>query len=232
MGKIQKVYTREFSRGGDAAGRNQWEADRTDSPRAGHLRFGHSRVEEGVVKTRLRGVCLRVGIKPHAERGSSSFETRSRAITAGAGYPKKSAEHLLTGSAMKYNFIEEHKQECPIVVMCGVLARLGKWFLRLAEAANLSPEAEKMLGLHKRFDRYLRSIRGDMAHHVFREICTRKESAAELETRSPADAGGGAVSAAQTTSGGDHQIRQDSSSGSKSFQSGICSERAEYQVGH
>lgn len=39
---------------------------------------------------------------------------------------------------MKYQFIEQHKQEFPIVVMCGVLDVRGKWLLCLAKTSCVS----------------------------------------------------------------------------------------------
>jgi hypothetical protein len=46
---------------------------------------------------------------------------RARKSPAGARYIKKSCGHLFTGIQMNYQFIEQHKQEFPSIVMCRVL---------------------------------------------------------------------------------------------------------------
>lgn len=46
---------------------------------------------------------------------------------------------------MKYQFVEQHKQEFPIVVMCHVLARIRKWLLCMAKAPDPALANEKML---------------------------------------------------------------------------------------
>src|ERR1700730_15212488 len=56
-----------------------------------------------------------------ARRRESSTQTRAGASPTGTRNTKKSSEHLLTGIQMKYQFIERHKHEFAIVVMCQVL---------------------------------------------------------------------------------------------------------------
>src|SRR5258708_28094588 len=53
--------------------------------------------------------------------GNPPTQTRAGESTTGARYPKKSSEHLFAGIQMKYQFIEQQKQEFPVVVMCRVL---------------------------------------------------------------------------------------------------------------
>src|SRR5260370_37999774 len=53
--------------------------------------------------------------------GDPPPQTRVRSDAAGARHLKKSSRHLLTGVAMKYQFISEHRQEDPISTMCRVL---------------------------------------------------------------------------------------------------------------
>ena len=79
---------------------------------------------------------------------------------------------------MKYQFIEEHKHEFPIVVMCGVLVVSESGFYAWRQASNLSTIAAKMLICDKRYSRYLKRIKADMDHHVSTETYTMKESRA------------------------------------------------------
>ena len=87
-----------------------------------------------------------------------------REIATRARYTKKSGEHLLTGPAMKYECIEEYKQEFSIVVMFGVLevseSGFSAWYKRPScrrkqEYAHLTQEIRKVFEEQK--ERYISS---------------------------------------------------------------------------
>lgn len=78
---------------------------------------------------------------------------------------------------MRYDFIEHHKQEFPVVVMCRVPevseSDFYAWTSVLEARVN-----EKMLRLRTRFDRPFITIRADMGAYASSGSCVMMESAA------------------------------------------------------
>jgi len=131
---------------------------------------------------------------------------------------------------MKYQFIEEYKQEFPIVTMCGVLevseSGFYAWRTRPAcrrkrEDAQLTQEIRQVFEAHQ--GRYgAPRIHKDL--HDEGITCSRKR----VERR---DARGGAVSQSETASGENEEKRRNASGGSQHFKSRFSSGRAEQEMG-
>ena len=121
MAKVQKVYTENSK--SRQCGWPRPAASRLGpgSQRAGHLRRGNSPMAQGTDSARQRSLS-RQRTPNTIRRGKSPPQTRARKSAAGARYIKKSCGHLFTGIQMKYQFIAQHKQEFPVVVMCRVLS--------------------------------------------------------------------------------------------------------------
>lgn len=134
--RFKNLYAR-IQRGGCAAGPKQWEADHANRPRAGHFRHLHSSVAQGIDATWERCISGK-WTSTSIRRGKPSSQTRDREITTGARHTKKSSEHLLAGIQMKYKFVEQHKQDFPIVVMCCVLGVSESGFYAWRQQPDLS----------------------------------------------------------------------------------------------
>ena len=72
---------------------------------------------------------------------------------------------------MKYQFIEQHKQEFPVVVMCNVLGVEGSVAFMLGASVLQALANEKMLNSRRRFGRSLSPIEADMAARAFIVSC-------------------------------------------------------------
>jgi hypothetical protein len=78
---------------------------------------------------------------------------------------------------MKYQFIQQHKQKFPVVVLCRVLGVSESGFYACASALPASRN-EKMLNSPKRFGRGLALIKADREVRVCTSSCTIRGSAA------------------------------------------------------
>ncbi|HLZ62561.1 MAG TPA: hypothetical protein VKR06_36920 [Ktedonosporobacter sp.] len=61
------------------------------------------------------------GTKPSYKRENRRLKRDLERVQQERDIRAKSCGHLFAGSQMRYQFIEQHKQEFPIVVMCRVL---------------------------------------------------------------------------------------------------------------
>jgi hypothetical protein len=78
---------------------------------------------------------------------------------------------------MKYQFVEQHKQEFPIVVMCHVLGVWESGFYAWRTRPTRARANEKMLKSRKRFNRCLSIIGADMGVHVSTGSCVIRDEA-------------------------------------------------------
>jgi hypothetical protein len=79
---------------------------------------------------------------------------------------------------MKYQFIEQYRQEFPIVVLCQVLGVSESGFYAWRKRPTRARASEKMLSSLKRFGRSLPYIEADMGVRACTSHCASKGKAA------------------------------------------------------
>jgi putative transposase len=126
--------------------------------------------------------------------GKSPTQTRTGTGSAEAQHIKKSSEHLLAGFQMKSQFIEQHKHEFSIAVMCNVLGVSESGFYawrkrpacqRTREEAHLTQEIRQVFATHRgRYGspRIYRELK-DQGRSTSRKRVARLMREAELSAR-------------------------------------------------
>jgi putative transposase len=187
MAKVQKVYTKEFKQ---EAVRLAQTSGKAITQIARELGISDTSIHQWRKELAENGTEAFPG-KGHQtelEEEKSAAEARKRDLAAGVRDTKKSSEHLFTGKQMKYQFIEQHKQEFPVVVMCQVLGVSESGFSACRhhqEDAQLMQEIRQVFVAHR--GRYesprIQSELKDQGRHIARKRVARLMREAEMRAQ-------------------------------------------------
>src|SRR5579859_7550198 len=120
MAKVQKTYTQEFKR---EAVRLAQTSGKSIAQVAHELGISDSSIHQWRKELADHGAEAFPG-KGHQtalEEENRRLKRELERVQQERDIRAKSSEHLFTGIQMNYQFIEQHKQEFPVIVMCHVL---------------------------------------------------------------------------------------------------------------
>ena len=129
---------------------------------------------------------------------------------------------------MRYQFIDQYKQEFPVIVMCRVLDVSRSVAITPGASAYPVSASEKMLNSSKTFNRCLTGTREDMVLHTSTEN-SKSRSASSHANGWPGSCERSSCVPSVNVTG---CAPRDASGGSEYLQSGIYGNSAEYQMGH
>ena len=124
----------------------------------------------------VRGLHKSGSTSNRAGRGAAPTQARAGEGEAGARHLKKSSGHLLAQPTVRFQFIENHRQEEEVEPALPDAQRLGKWVRRLAQTPDELAKAEKMASLPSAFKQRTRPTEASTAVRAFMPSCTLKGS--------------------------------------------------------